>query len=139
MKLKSISEDYGTIQYEADGSWQKGKGVNSPQLLTGMTPVKFTEPTDSEEGKTVKTTSSDSEWYNYNTKKWANAQTQDGSMWVWIPRYIYGDAIRKTSTAGINNTSWYNDISLFPRYTHVFFRRGGAFWDNLKSSIINIL
>ena len=122
MELKSILEDYGTIQYEADGttikgiktskgyeisladinsiktteetlvadgSWQKGKGVNSPQLLTGMTPIKFTEPTDSEEGKTVKTISSDSEWYNYNTKKWANAQTQDGSMWVWIPRYAY--------------------------------------------------
>ena len=22
-------------------------------------------------------------------KKWANAKTQDGSMWVWIPRFAY--------------------------------------------------
>ena len=22
-------------------------------------------------------------------KKWANAKTSDGSMWVWIPRYAY--------------------------------------------------
>ena len=22
-------------------------------------------------------------------KKWANAITEDGSMWVWIPRYAY--------------------------------------------------
>ena len=121
-ELKSILEDYGTIQYEADGvtikgivtakgyeipltdinsvqtteetlvatgEWQKGKGVNSPQLLTGMTPIKFTDPTDSTEGTTVKTTATDSSWYNYSAKKWANAQTQDGSMWVWIPRYAY--------------------------------------------------
>ena len=73
----------------ANGSWQKGKGVNSPQILTGMTPIKFTDPTDSEEGMAVKTTTEDSNWYNYNLKKWANVQTQDGSMWVWIPRYAY--------------------------------------------------
>ena len=73
----------------ANGSWQKGKAVNSPQLLTGMTPIKFTDPTDSTEGTAVTTTTSDSSWYNYEAKKWANAQTQDGSMWVWIPRYAY--------------------------------------------------
>ncbi|MCI9275258.1 MAG: hypothetical protein HFJ24_04610 [Clostridia bacterium] len=30
-------------------------------------------------------------WYSYDTKnkKWANARTLDGSMWVWIPRYEY--------------------------------------------------
>ena len=25
----------------------------------------------------------------YENKKWANAKTEDGSMWVWIPRYAY--------------------------------------------------
>ena len=64
-------------------------GVNRPELLTGMTSIKFTDPTDSVEGTVVKTTASDSSWYNYETKKWANAQTVDGSMWVWIPRYAY--------------------------------------------------
>ena len=24
-----------------------------------------------------------------STRKWANAKTSDGSMWVWIPRYAY--------------------------------------------------
>jgi hypothetical protein len=30
-------------------------------------------------------------WYSYDVsnKMWANARTADGSMWVWIPRYIY--------------------------------------------------
>lgn len=66
-------------------------GVNSPKILQGMTPIKFTEPTDTKEGTIVTTTVSDSNWYSYDTekKKWANAQTEDGSMWVWIPRYAY--------------------------------------------------
>ena len=31
----------------------------------------------------------DPDWYDYTAKKWANAKTSDGSMWVWIPRYAY--------------------------------------------------
>ena len=65
------------------------KEGNSPEIMTGMSPIKFTDPTDTQEGTTIKTTTADSNWYNYTTKKWANAQTQDGSMWVWIPRYAY--------------------------------------------------
>ena len=39
----------------ANGTWQDSKKVNSPQLLTGMTPIKFTDPTgDNQEGKTEK-------------------------------------------------------------------------------------
>ena len=73
----------------ANGTWQNKKGVNSPELLTGMTPIKFTDPEDNKEGETEKTTYTDKNWYDYTTKKWANAQTEDGSMWVWIPRYAY--------------------------------------------------
>ena len=73
----------------ADGTWQDTKKVNSPELLTGMTPIKFTEPEDNKEGTTVQTTYTDENWYNYGEKKWANAETKDGSMWVWIPRYAY--------------------------------------------------
>ncbi len=36
-----------------------------------------------------KTKGSDKDWYDYTAKKWANAKTSDGSMWVWIPRYAY--------------------------------------------------
>ena len=65
------------------------KGVNKPVLTSGMTPIKFVDPTQSEKGKVDKTNSGDTSWYDYNGKKWANAQTEDGSMWVWIPRYAY--------------------------------------------------
>ena len=66
-----------------------GEYVNSPELLTGMTPIKFTEPTSDKEGTTITTTYTDENWYDYTAKRWANAQTEDGSMWVWIPRYAY--------------------------------------------------
>ena len=65
------------------------EGVNRPKLASGMTPIKFKDPTTSEKGKVDKTNSGDTSWYDYNSKKWANAQTEDGSMWVWIPRYAY--------------------------------------------------
>ena len=66
--------------------------VNKPKLMAGMTAIKFTDPTGDEkanEGSVVKTTDTDTAWYDYDAKKWANAQTQDGSMWVWIPRFAY--------------------------------------------------
>ena len=74
-------------KYIENGRWD-GK-VNKPELMTGMSAIKFTDPTNSAEGTTVDTTSNDTEWYNYENKKWANAKTEDGSMWVWIPRYAY--------------------------------------------------
>ena len=66
--------------------------VNKPKLMTGMAAIKFIDPTGDEkanEGSIVKTTDTDTAWYDYDAKKWANAQTQDGSMWVWIPRFAY--------------------------------------------------
>ena len=78
----------GVFQVKTD--WT-GK-VNKPKLMTGMTAIKFTDPTGDEkakEGSVVKTTDTDTAWYDYDAKKWANAQTVDGSMWVWIPRFAY--------------------------------------------------
>ena len=58
-----------------------------------MTPIKFKMPTESEIGQTVTTAIDDESWYEYGetyeARKWANEKTQDGSMWVWIPRYAY--------------------------------------------------
>jgi prepilin-type N-terminal cleavage/methylation domain-containing protein len=68
-----------------EGLYSYSKGVNKPVLATGMTPIKW-------DGTSwVTTTATDDDWYNYTTtdKKWANAKTADGSMWVWIPRYVY--------------------------------------------------
>ena len=76
------------VKQDAEGIWD-GK-VNKPDLMSGMMAIKFTEPTDSTEGKEEEVSDSGkNDWYNYSEKKWANAQTEDGSMWVWIPRYAY--------------------------------------------------
>ena len=95
--IKSITTNEGKYEiafedlYEGEviKTYNKAQNVNTPELLTGMSPIKFTEATETSEGKTVTTNASDESWYNYTDKKWANAQTEDGSMWVWIPRYAY--------------------------------------------------
>ena len=73
----------------SDGSFSEDKGVNTPNLGEGMTPIKWDENANSGAGDWVETEGSDSDWYDYSAKKWANAKTEDGSMWVWIPRYAY--------------------------------------------------
>ena len=76
------------VKQDAEGIWDGN--VNKPDLMSGMMAIKFIEPTDSTEGKDEKVSdSSKNDWYNYSEKKWANAKTNDGSMWVWIPRYAY--------------------------------------------------
>ena len=65
------------------------KGVNKPRLATGMKAIKFTNPSESAKGEVKDSSENDTEWYDYNSKRWANSQTEDGSMWVWIPRYAY--------------------------------------------------
>ena len=83
--LKSYEDEI--YNYTTNGVWS-GE-VNRPELMQGMSAIKFTEPTNNTEGTVVDTTNNDTEWYNYSEKKWANAKTEDGSMWVWIPRYAY--------------------------------------------------
>ena len=80
----------------SDGSYSENKGVNTPNIGTGMTPIKWNG------SAWVETTGDDEEWYDYSTKKWANAvvgggfnedgtlnQSSNYSMFVWIPRYAY--------------------------------------------------
>ena len=87
----------------SDGSYNASKGVNTPKLGSGMTPIKWNG------SSWVNTTGSDPEWYDYgtteSTRKWANATTSDGSMWVWIPRYAYSipsAGYHKSTAAEIN-------------------------------------
>ena len=67
-----------------------------PELAAGMTPVKWNG------SNWIKTTKTDSEWYDYANKEWANVVLGDAtfsgnildeskpySMLVWIPRYAY--------------------------------------------------
>ncbi len=90
----------------SDGSYSEEKGVNTPNLGEGMTPIKW----DETKNDWVETNGSDPEWYNYgeteSTRKWANAKTSDGSMWVWIPRYAYSiTSGYHKSGADINSTA----------------------------------
>ena len=74
----------------SDEKFEKTKGVNKPELMQGMKAIKFTDPSGDTEGTVQQVSDSTlTDWYDYNSKKWANAQTEDGSMWVWIPRYAY--------------------------------------------------
>ena len=73
----------------SDGSFSEDKGVNTPNLGEGMTPIKWDETANEGAGDWVETDGSNPEWYDYENKEWANAKTADGSMWVWIPRFAY--------------------------------------------------
>ena len=83
-KKETISSAVTVVEaLVADGNYNASKGVNTPKLGSGMTPIKWNG------SSWVNTTGSDKDWYDYTAKKWANAKTSDGSMWVWIPRYAY--------------------------------------------------
>ncbi len=74
--------------------------INKPVLATGMLAKKWNSTTNAWD--TVASPETDTSWYNYENKEWANAQTADGSMWVWIPRYIYKITSGwNTSTPGV--------------------------------------
>ncbi|MEG0283103.1 MAG: Ig-like domain repeat protein, partial [Clostridia bacterium] len=78
-----------------------------PVIMTGLTPIKWDAS-----NAVVTTTDTDAEWSDYQNKKWANAQTKDGSMWTWIPRYayriIYYDGA-VTDNVGSGNIVGYSD------------------------------
>ena len=91
----------------ADGRWNGT--VNTPKIDgTGLTAVywngtewtKLTGASSQEEWN---------KWYDYSKQNWANAQSDDGSMWVWIPRYeYYLDGTNKTITINFipTETTW---------------------------------
>ena len=86
-KLSSI-EDYMV----SEAGYNQEKGVDEPRILNGMTPVMFNLPTDTEKGYLIKQGEQgfqENHWYDYTKSEWANAVTEDGSYWVWIPRYAY--------------------------------------------------
>ena len=84
--VNNIDDVYNTLERK------NIEEVNIPKLAAGMTPVKWNET------ELIKTNKYDKDWYTYkdtsiekqeNISKWANAETEDGSLWVWIPRFAY--------------------------------------------------
>ena len=74
--------------------WNEEKGVNSPQIVEGMTEISFKLPDEENniKGEVIKKEEEgfdENNWYDYKESKWANTMTEDGSMWVWIPRFAY--------------------------------------------------
>ena len=106
-KMENAKKDEQTIlgQYidelnkqTSNEKYEKSKGVNKPELMQGMKAIKFTDPKGNIEATVEQVSdSTKTDWYDYNAKKWANAQTEDGSMWVWIPRYAYKVVYNDTS------------------------------------------
>ena len=93
---------------EDDPEWYDyGTTVNAPKLGEGMTPIVYigeNKPTE---------------------KKWANAMTEDGSMWVWIPRYAY------SITNGYHSSSAGNiEIKFLKESSNVAYD-GTSTWDNV--------
>ena len=85
-------EDY--MNGTTGGQWDEEKGVNSPKIVQGMTEISFKLPDEgtNEKGEVIKKGEEgfdEDNWYDYKTSKWANTMTEDGSMWVWIPRFAY--------------------------------------------------
>ena len=111
-QAREAGENYNTAsQNEADEvtdlieelnglTYQDPSGANAPKLLTGMTAVTFNT-----DGTTVPVTNptTSTTWYNYENKQWANAQTQDGSLWVWIPRFAYKINYTDTTEDPVND------------------------------------
>lgn len=59
---------------------------NVPLLVSGLTAIKY------KNGEWVNVADpwyNDSEWYDYESGNWANAQLSDGTKYVWIPRFTY--------------------------------------------------
>jgi len=94
-KLVYVGSDASSINWAKNSGVEDSKtsdyivseGVNKPKLATGMTAKKWN--TSTLVWDTIASPDTDTSWYNYANKEWANAQTADGSMWVWIPRYVY--------------------------------------------------
>ena len=70
---KTTKTDSEWYSYADISNGNKEAKVNTPKLRGAMTAIKYVGDDAAEQ----------------TGSKWANAITQDGSMWVWIPRYAY--------------------------------------------------
>lgn len=76
---------------------------NSPILLDGMKGIYWDLDGNEIEIENEK----DSNWYNYSSEdlKMANAKSEDGNYWVWLPRFIYKETKENIELDFVNGTS----------------------------------
>ncbi len=67
---------------------------NPPKMLDGMMGIYWEENGN----ETRILNEYDSKWYNYSKQdfRMANARTEDGNYWVWIPRFLYKQTLEGT-------------------------------------------
>ena len=97
-----IVEDSNFIQYDKiDYNFEL---CNPPQLHNGMVGVYWDENGIEHEIKSIY----DKNWYDYSNSslKFANAKTEDGSYWVWIPRFVYRENINNIEINFVNGSSF---------------------------------
>ena len=93
--------------------WSKDNGQTASVNEEGATPIysKIDSSGNPSSNGSVNPNFKEENWYEYvagynlvdgKTSRWANAVTDDGSYWVWIPRYKYKITNQPTS-AGIEN------------------------------------
>ena len=96
VNIVTVIDEYGNdvtqeIEYESTTITNKSI-ANEPELLDGMRAVYWENSVEREANDFI------ASMYNYSklgtsedntTSEWANAKTEDGSYWVWIPRYAY--------------------------------------------------
>ena len=108
IKITSVPNNWKQTT-SSDPEWYDyGTEVNAPKLGEGMTPIVYigeNKPTE---------------------KKWANAMTEDGSMWVWIPRYAY------SITSGYHSSSAGNIEIKFLKESSNIAYDGTSTWDNVS-------
>ncbi len=88
-QLAKLENELTQREENIESSFDIEKGNNKPIVKVAMTPIKFENPTEEKTAEIIETSKDDRQWYDYQNKQWANARTQDGSMWVWIPRFAY--------------------------------------------------
>lgn len=101
------------------GEYDEKKGVNKPNLLSGMIPVKYNS------GKWIVTNKDDEEWYDYSADadKWANVMLLDGLTLVnsSTGEKLTNEEVRKANLSDIQGYVVENEGSAFvwiPRYTY---------------------
>ena len=114
--------------------WSKDGGVTASIHEEGATPIysKIDANGNPSSTGTVNPNFIEENWYNYKagynlidtkTSRWANGVTDDGSWWIWIPRYKYKitdkPGVTDTASAGIIDIKFIsvNELSGVDGYT----------------------
>lgn len=125
---KFVVEDTNSIQYPK--ITKTFNLCNPPVLVAGMKGIYW----NGDEEKEILSTT-DSNWYNYSYDelKMANAKTEDGNYWVWIPRFCFRETKEDIDVKYIfenSNTSTTNKVLTGYKLQEAFSENGNilGFW-----------